>query len=219
MTSRCSDPIDGVERGQDLCAMFSSMQNRDWIEFYSLTRDNPHWPLLEKAASLLGQTGYALDLGCGAGRDTRYLLSLGWHVTAVDSHPNAIASLAALSQERLQAIQSSFEDVPYGNEKYDLISSQFSLPFLPPKHFSGVVSRIKQALKPGGIFTGQFFGIHDEWNTIENTMTFLTREQVDEQLNGLQVRELTEAERDGHTANRTPKHWHVFDIIAQKATR
>lgn len=34
--------------------------------------------------------GAALDLGCGTGRDAVYLASRGWHVTAVDSLPDAL---------------------------------------------------------------------------------------------------------------------------------
>ena len=52
-----------------------------WAEFARITRDNPHWPLMEKAATMVGRAGNALDLGAGGGRDTRYLLAHGWHVT------------------------------------------------------------------------------------------------------------------------------------------
>lgn len=31
-----------------------------------------------------------LDIGCGSGRDTAYLLTRGWHVDAIDSLPNAV---------------------------------------------------------------------------------------------------------------------------------
>jgi tellurite methyltransferase len=138
-----------------------------WPDFYKRTKDHPHWPLLERAVQLLGHQGHALDLGCGAGRDTRYLLSQGWQVTAVDSDPNAIALLAELPQEHLRVVQNSFEDFVYEHESYNLVSSQFSLPFNPKASFTNIFTRIKQAIKPGGIFTGQFFGIHDEWNTSE----------------------------------------------------
>ncbi len=70
-------------------------------------------------------------------------------------------------------------------------------------------------IKPGGIFVGQFFGLHDEWNTPGRPMTFLTREQVEELLRGMKLIEFTEEDVDSHVADGTPKHWHVFHIIAQ----
>ena len=194
------------------------MKDFIWPDFYKRTKDHPHWPLLEKAVMLLGYKGHALDLGCGAARDTRYLLAQGWHVTAVDADPTAIAILSELPQEHLQVIQSSFEDFVYEHEAYDLVSSQFSLPFTPRASFTSVFTRIKQSIKPGGIFTGQFFGIHDEWNTPERNMTFLTREQVNELLSDMRVIELSEEDKIGPTASGTLKHWHVFHVIAQKAS-
>ena len=194
------------------------MKQFNWADFYKVTKENPHWPLMEKAVVLLGRTGQALDLGCGAGRDTRYLLARGWDVTAVDREARAIALLAELPQEHLQVIQSSFEDFTYGHERYDLVSAQFALPFIPPRSITGVFARIKQAIKPGGMFTGQFFGIRDEWNTPGNEMTFLRREQVDELVGDMWVREFTEEDKMGNTAAGVLKHWHVFHVIAQKLT-
>jgi tellurite methyltransferase len=187
-----------------------------WSDFARVTKDNPPWPLLEKAVSLLGRTGYALDLGSGGGRDTRYLLASGWHVTAVDREPYAIALLAEHPHERLKAVQSTFEDFVYEHEKYDIVSAQFTLPFISRSRFNDVFDRIKGSIKAGGIFTGQFFGIHDEWNKPENDMTFLTRQEVDDLLSDMEVIEIREEERMGGTAAGTEKYWHVFHVIAQK---
>src|SRR5262249_7088119 len=156
--------------------------------FYKATKDNPHWPLLERAAALFTHAGNVLELGAGAGRDTRYMLAHGWQVTAVDQEPGAIALLKALPQDRLRLAQSSFEDFNYSPETYDLISAQFALPFIPREKFSETLARIKAAIKPGGVFTGQFFGIHDEWNVPDSGMTFLTREEALTFLDSLTVR-------------------------------
>jgi tellurite methyltransferase len=194
------------------------MPESRWGRFYEATKDHSHWPLLERAASLLSSPGYALDLGCGAGRDTRYLLAQGWTVTAVDREAGAIVLLAELPQERLRVVQSSFEDFDYGHEVYNLVSAQFALPFNPKASFNSVVARIKRSLKPGGIYTGQFFGIRDQWNVPETDMTFLTREQVDELLSNMRVIALEEEEHMGTTATGGAKYWHVFQVIAQKKT-
>jgi len=82
------------------------------------------------------QKGRALDLGAGAGRDTRYLLQQGFHVTAVDNDPQAVAMLRSFPEEKLQVVQAAFEDVAF--ETYDLINAQFALPFFPTPLSRGV---------------------------------------------------------------------------------
>jgi tellurite methyltransferase len=190
--------------------------NLSWPEFFQATKDRPHWPLVERAITMLGYKGHALDLGCGAGRDTRYLLSQGWRVTAVDREADAIALLAELPQENLTSVQSSIQDFSFEPEEYDVVSAQFSLPFLPRTVFFESFRRLRSAIKPGGLFVGQFFGVNDSWNTPEYDMTFLTREEVDEVLDGLKVVEITEEENPGTTALGESKHWHVYHVMAQR---
>lgn len=190
------------------------MREFTWSNFYHITRNSPPWPRLVRAVALLGHTGEALDLGCGAGRDTRYLLEQGFTVTAVDREAASLAKLADLPTEHLRLVQSAFEDFTFG--EYDLINAHFALPFMRPDLFALVLARLKASLKPGGIFVGQFFGAHDTWNTAENAMTFFTHEEAEDQLKGLEVVEFEEEDRDGATADGTPKHWHVFHIIARQ---
>jgi SAM-dependent methyltransferase len=190
------------------------MRKFDWETFYSFTKNSPPWALLVRAVTFLPRKGHALDLGAGAGRDTRYLLQQGFHVTAVDSDPHAIAMLRSSPQENLQVVKASFEDFAF--ETYDLINAQFALPFLPQRLFHEVFDRVKQAVRPGGIFVGQFFGIHDQWNTPDHDMTFLTREQVEATLKGMDIIELNEEDMDGHIADGSPKHWHTYHIMARR---
>ena len=190
----------------------------NWGQFYSFTKDSSPWPLLMRAAALTPKNGQALDLGAGAGRDTRYLLEQGFQVTAVDAEPGAMALLATLPQDHLLVAQSTFEDFPFAFATYDLINAQFALPFMPKERFATVFVRLKAALVPGGVFAGQFFGVHDEWNVPERAraMTFLTRAEAEELLSDLEVIELTEEDADGHKADGSPKHWHIFHILARR---
>ncbi len=189
----------------------------DWSNFAEVTKDRPQGAVLERAALLFEHPGHALDLGCGGGRDTRYLLAHGWRVTAVDREPYAIKVLAEQPNEQLQAVCSSFEEFKFEREKYDMVSAQFTLPFVPSASFREVFARLKESIKPGGIFTGQFFGVRDEWNKPENDMNFVTREDVDDLLRDMTVIELTEDEHMGSTALGREKYWHVFHIIGRKA--
>jgi SAM-dependent methyltransferase len=186
----------------------------DWKRFVELTRDNPPWPLLTRAADLLPQKGRALDLGAGGGRDTRYLLAQGFQVTAVDASPHSVAALSSVQAANLRVVQVAFEDFAF--ETYDLINAQYTLPFVVPRRFRRLFARLKGALNPGGVFAGQFFGTRDQWNTPGRRMTFLTREQAEAQLRDLELIEFSEEELDGHVADGSPKHWHTFNIIARR---
>jgi len=190
------------------------MTTLDWGHFYDLTKDASPWPLLVRAAELAVKSGRALDLGAGAGRDTRYLLEQGFDVTAVDADPRSITLLSALPKDHLRVVRSAFESFDFAT--YDLISSQFALPFTPRDRFSDVMVRLEAALAPGGILAGQFFGIHDQWNTPGSNITFLTRAEAESYLSGLETIEFAEEDVDGHIADGSPKHWHVFHFLARR---
>lgn len=200
--------------GEEVHHLIKRNPQPNWEEFYQLTKTNPPWPRLVRAVSLLGHAGEALDLGCGGGRDTRYLVAQGFEVTAVDSEAASLAALADLPRERLHLVQSTFEDFSFMS--YDLINAHFALPFTQKAQFSAVFARLKATLKPGGVFVGQFFGINDTWNTPETTMTFLTQEQAHAELAGLEIVEFEEEDQDGTTARGEAKHWHVYHIVARQ---
>lgn len=196
------------------------MTAMDWNRYYTLTGDKPPHPLLARAVALAPAGGRALDLGAGAGRGTLYLLQHGFEVTAVDAEPSAQALLLALPQQasvaqsRLQVVHARFEDFSFAT--YDLVSAQFALPFIPRNHFADVFARIKASLVPSGIFAGQLFGVNDQWNTPDRDMTFLRRAEAEDLLTGLDIVEFTEEDADGTIADGSPKHWHVFHVLARK---
>jgi SAM-dependent methyltransferase len=191
-----------------------------WAEFIERTRGHAPWPLLVEAAALApGRT--ALDLGCGAGRDTRELLERGFAVTAVDASPEAGAALATLPhQERLRFVRARFEDLAFTT--YDLVNAAYSLPFIAPEAFDRVFAALGASLGPRGVFCGQLFGPRDTWNTPDGALpgvrlTFHTRERVEALLGGLEVIRLDERCEDGTTALGGRKRWHVYDILARRA--
>ncbi len=207
-----------IPRKQELFLVDGAQKimRESWDHFYQLTKDKPPSIGLVKAVSLRGHADDALDLGCGAGRDTRYLLAQGFHVTAVDQEALSLTLLAQLQTERLRLVQSTFEDFTFAN--YDLVNAHFALPFIRKERFSTVFARLKTSLKPCGIFVGQFFGVRDAWNVSANPnpITFLTRKQAFEELIGLDIVAFDEEEANGRIAEGAAKYWHVYHIIARK---
>ena len=187
----------------------------EWSEFIRLTAGAEPWPRLVQAAELLGRPGDALDLGCGAGRDTGYLLRHDFRVVAVDSSPLAGRAVKRLPHQRnLHFVECAIEDFGYAD--YDLINAQFVLPFVRRERFSGCVREMVAAVRPGGVLAATFFGPNDEWNEPGSAVNFVTRDEVPSLLEPLVIVDLEEEDRDGQTANGTPKHWHAFHVLAQR---
>lgn len=185
--------------------------------YYELTRHRALSSLLKEALSLAGsgKGKTALDLGCGAGAETSYLLDQGYEVTAVEGNPVAEQFVRSLPhQDKLHFVLSDMETFPFG--QYNFINASRSLPFVHKDRFNEVFAKLKASLLPKGIFVGHFFGIHDGWNEPHDTRTFLTKAEILNLLSDLIVVKLNEIEKDDRLINGDPKHWHIFEVIAQK---
>lgn len=186
-----------------------------WQRFVEATAGQPPWPRLVAASQIFLQPGDALDVGAGAGRDSRYLLENGWRVTSVDASTHSVAALRGLaSLGDLTVVQSAAQD--FTPADYDLVNAQFSLPFIPSVLFPATVKRLQDAVRPGGVMAATFFGPHDEWNTPGTEITFLTRREVEALFEGWNVKELDEVDEDGSTATGGSKHWHTFNVVARR---
>ena len=164
------------------------------------------------------EPGFAVDLGCGNGRDTVEMLRRGWRVLAVDAQESAVAGLAERPDlppvGELQTLVSRFAEARW--PEADLVNSSFALPLCPAVDFHATWRRIVNSLKPGGRFSGHWFGPNDDWAG-DPSITHLERNEAEEMLAGLEVEHFREEEDDSVTPRGTPKHWHIFHIVAQKS--
>ncbi|MFI5587304.1 class I SAM-dependent methyltransferase [Amycolatopsis sp. NPDC051758] len=126
-----------------------SVEARFWDDHYSRLAAEP---LVAKVNPRLAEIagplppGAALDLGCGAGGDARWLAGRGWTVTAVDISATAVAALQR--HDRVTALCVDLaEDFPAGT--FDLVSAQyFHTPFTLDR--AAVLRTAAKALNPGG---------------------------------------------------------------------
>lgn len=195
-----------------------SDESMSWDDFYKRVQGrSPRQLLLDALEKFREQASLqAIDLGCGDGTESALLLSRGWHVLAVDAEPAAIQRLLGkvpgTEQVNLQTQVAKFEEVTLPNA--DLVHASFSLPFCHPDHFPALWQKIIRAIKVGGRFAGQFFGVRDSW-AHEEDMTFHTEAQVRALLEDFEIESFHEMDEDGQSAS-GPKHWHVFTVIARK---
>ncbi len=193
----------------------------DWAAYYQALKDRPPRETAVFARRRFSPPGVAVDLGCGAGRDTLPLLAAGWRVIAIDREPSAIEALEAATpsewRDCLEARLAPFEEAEW--PAVDLIVSSFALPLAPKAKFPALWRRIRQTLKPGGRFAGQLYGIRDSWarGGAPDGVVAFERDHCLWMLAGLRVELFEEEEHDGITPRGGAKHWHIFHIVAQNS--
>ncbi len=202
---------------------FVYAETRQWAEYFTVTSGRPPRETLLQAIELFQsdepilENPFAVDLGCGEGRDSAQLLRDGWRVHAIDGHPDGLKRLLSrddlVDPTRLTMQLAPFETVEI--PCCDLLNASFSLPFCRPESFDAMWGRIVASIRPGGRFAGQFFGDRDSWAAIKDR-SHHTRSQVEQLLAPFTVESMKEEERDGQDCSGVKKHWHAFHIIARK---
>ena len=186
-------------------------------KYYDNTTDAMPNYTVKKFIKLNVEPGNAVELGCGAGRDTVCLIKNGWNVLAIDRENVESRIAAKLSEEELKQfkfLKQKFEYIEL--EKNNLVVANFSLPFCNKNNFKELWNKINNSILKDGYFVGNFFGINDEWKSTKEEMTFLTKEQVIELFKDFEIIEFKEVEKDGTTGLGKMKHWHIFNVIAKK---
>ena len=200
------------------------MSDTHWPDYYAVTVDRPAWPTVSEAIRRFatedgpGALGrFAVDLGCGAGRDARELLRNGWRVLAVDSQPAAIeALLAATPEDDREHLQTLVADLAsFEIPACDLVNASVSLQFLDADDYARAFERIATALAPGGRFAGLLYGDRDE-AAPEPDVTCPSPDAIRAWLRDFQIESWTEREEDGKMALGDPHHIHLIEVVARR---
>lgn len=148
------------------------------------------------------------------------LMQSGWDVLAVDNAPEAITRTRANCSGPyvgvLTTCQSDFEHLP-DLPPARLIHAGLALPFCRPEHFKQLWQQVQQALEPGGVFVGHFFGAQHSWST-RTHMTFHTEQAIRDLCEGLEIALLRETQTSTQAPS-GPLNWHRFDVIASKPSQ
>lgn len=195
-------------------------KNKDvWQKFYEKTLARKHHPRTERAVEE-DKTGLhkAIDCGCGTGADMAYLARAGYQVSGFDVTLDAIdiCKQRFKGSTAIKVTQASFENYTYSQTS--LIIANASLFFAQSDHFQQTWLKLISSLVSGGVFSGDFMGIKDDWSK-EHThpITSLTKSQVIGLFEGFNIIDFHERDEPGKTRIGTNKHWHTYSVIAVKA--
>lgn len=92
-----------------------------------------------------------LDLGCGSGNDTLYLISKGKDVISCDQSENAIQNIVKNFPEVKEAkCFNMLDGLPFESGSFDVIIADLCLHYFSEADTKAILSEIRRILTPGG---------------------------------------------------------------------
>ena len=152
-------------------------QSSDYLE--NVTKEHPS-KTLKYFESNLPEKSYVLDYGCGPGLCAEYLANLGHSVIAFDASKNMLELVP--KHERIKSYQATF-DTFSENGIFDGIWASFSLLHAKRRDFPRLLTSIKRALKPDGLFSiGLKLGAGEKRDKLGRRYTFVSQNELDQLL-------------------------------------
>ena len=93
-----------------------------------------------------------LDLCCGAGQTTRFLVQKSSQVTGLDISPVAL-SRAKNNVPQAKYVEGLAQNIPLADNQFDLVHTSSALHEMTPQELEQIFKEVYRVLKPGGIFT------------------------------------------------------------------
>ena len=127
-------------------------------KYYESTKNlEPHF-IVKKFINMNIKPENAIDLGCGSGNESVYLIKNGWRVLAIDKENTIeyiINRLNENEREKLTFSVQNFENIMLEENK--LLVANFSIPFCNRDNFKEFWSKIKNSILPERLFCRKFF--------------------------------------------------------------
>ena len=153
--------MEAVDGGEAIVTMRQVQREaRAWF-----TPREPDWAVRQWGYALMrAGRQRVLDVGCGSGRHTVFLVELGLSVTAGDVSTLALAETRRwLAREQLEAtlVQLEMTALPFQSEAFDAVLSVNVLHPARLEQARAAVGEIWRVLRPGGSFLAVLSGAGD----------------------------------------------------------
>lgn len=171
------------------------------------------------------QIGNALDLGCGLGQYTKYLMDKGFNVISTDISYEVLLKLKEFIPDANVVQLDMGLGLPFENESFDLVLANLSIHYFDKETTKKLLNEIIRILKNGGYFIGSvnssktFEFIKDVATKLEDnfyyengrTVRLWTKEQFDEFFKDFKLEELHEIETTRWNRKKV-----IWEFIARK---
>lgn len=101
-----------------------------------------------------------LDLGCGTGADTQYLVERGYNVLAADYSRSALRSIQKYIGCGTEYVDMN-DRFPFPGEHFQVIVADMSLHYFSNEKTVHVMNEIRRVLAPGGVLLARVSSIND----------------------------------------------------------
>jgi demethylmenaquinone methyltransferase/2-methoxy-6-polyprenyl-1,4-benzoquinol methylase len=93
-----------------------------------------------------------LDLCCGSGQATKFLVQFSQDVTGLDVSPVSLErALGNVPQARY--VEALAEEMPFPDNQFDLVHTSVAMHEMKPSILRQILQEVYRVLKPGGVFT------------------------------------------------------------------
>lgn len=111
---------------------------------------NPQQEDLNEFSQYLKPSMKVLDLGCGAGQDSKFLHEIGIDVIGLDISEEMIEQAKKRNPD-IEFIVGDFLDIKFADDEFDAVWCSTVFHHIPSKWNNRFIEKIKKILKPNGI--------------------------------------------------------------------
>lgn len=92
-----------------------------------------------------------LDLCCGSGQATQFLVQYSQNVTGLDASPLSLKR-ARQNVPQAQYAEAFAEDMPFADNSFDLVHTSVAMHEMQAEQLRQIIKEVYRVLKPGGVF-------------------------------------------------------------------
>jgi ubiquinone/menaquinone biosynthesis C-methylase UbiE len=93
-----------------------------------------------------------LDLCCGSGQTTEFLVNFSQNVTGLDASPKSLQR-ARQNVPLASYVEAFAEEMPFADHMFDVVHTSVALHEMQPQQLRKIINEVYRVLKPGGVFT------------------------------------------------------------------